>query len=130
MAPVVDFATPEQKAQLAAKKAEVKQVAHEVDEVERQLFPRTDPKQPLTETPAAKALYFLHGHRPGRMAAGFPLRAILLPRVTGLTYIPSQGVRCDGMASRPCPGHTCPPCGGRSWRGLVDVRSATPGRTG
>ena len=30
-----------------------------------------------------KALYFLHPHFPGKISAGFPIRAILLPRVTG-----------------------------------------------
>jgi hypothetical protein len=35
------------------------------------------------ETPQEKALYFLHRHRPERLTAGFPLRAILLPQVGG-----------------------------------------------
>ena len=35
------------------------------------------------EIPEEKALYFLHRHRPERLTAGFPLRAILLPQVAG-----------------------------------------------
>lgn len=31
-----------------------------------------------------KALYFLYRHFPGKISAGFPIRAILLPRVTGI----------------------------------------------
>ncbi len=34
-------------------------------------------------TPAEKTLYLLHRLYPGRLSAGFPLRAILLPRVAG-----------------------------------------------
>ncbi|MES2460460.1 MAG: serine kinase [Armatimonadota bacterium] len=47
--------------------------------------------------PEEKALYFLAGHIPSALSAGFPLKAILLPQVTGLPQ--TRVVRISPAAS-------------------------------
>ncbi len=75
-----------------------------------------------------KALYFFYKHFPGRISTRFPIRAILLPRVTGspdtrLKKIPSSA---GLLALAPSTIFQLPGAGDGAFRILADIVKKTP----